>query len=568
MSITVRQALTIGGLQCSRLIAGEAGLDRPVACVDILEVHEPLLWIKENELLLTTCYSVRENPAGQLAILRAMANASSAALAIKFGRFIGQPPPAMLKLADEVALPLIDVPDSISFMEITHPLMTAIINCHAEQLEYSEKIHRRLTRLALETNGLAAITDELARSIGMAVAIYNESFSRLAASAVVAQLFADSASLDAAVRRALTTPPSGNSLYRAVTVKPLTTVVAGHICRIFPVEAQERRYGYILVIDHSDADQLSEVQNIAIEHGVTVAALQLIRDNAVYEARQSYQRGLLEDLIAGQLKNREVVISRCQAAGLTLDRPFIISVLVPDRLPGPLPERPDEYALAVRGFTYELQRLCRTVFSGWPAAVTIVPRGDDIIAIFPLAKRLSSRESRSRLAGLHQELHKQVGRRWPGVTVTLGISDAAGDVLQFSERYGAAKHVVSITRKIHGPGRTSFEEDMKIYTLLSGLGKSVEQFYQDVLGPIDNPRVKNRRELLQTLRVYLECQSNSGEAAEKLFIHRNTLRYRLNCLRRLLGRGWEEADYRFTLLTALKARELIFHEHNEQGEGI
>jgi len=564
VSITVRQALTIGGLQYSRLVAGEAGLDRIIACVDVLEVPEPLSWIKENVLLVTTCYAVREDPEGQLKILRAMAKARSAALAIKFGRFIGQPPPDMVKMANHYNLPLIDVPDGISFMDITHPLMSAIINNHADQLEYSEKIHRKLTQLALGKNGISAIAGELAQFIGMAVAIYNDSLARLASSPCILQLFSDGGHLDAAVRKVLADNTREANRYRPQGTKLLTTSLAGYFCRIFPVEAQERCYGYILVIGHDAIGNLSEMQNIAIEHGVTVAALQLIRDDAVYEARQSYKRDLLEELIAGSLKSRETVISRGEMLELSLDQPYIIIMLAINKLPAALKQDKEEYEAAIKRFKDDLLRISETAFSAWPARVLAVPRGDSIVAIFPVIKKFLTRELRSRLLSLLEELQRQISRRWDDVSVTIGIGEVAYDPLSFSERYSEVKNAVKVARKVHGPGRTVFEDDMKVYMLLSGLGQPIEQFYQDVLGMIDNTKIKNREELLQTLRVYLECQGNIGEAAKKLFVHRNTLRYRLNRLKRLLGRDWEEADYRFTLLTALKARDLIISDRHRE----
>ena len=117
--------------------------------------------------------------------------------------------------------------------------------------------------------------------------------------------------------------------------------------------------------------------------------------------------------------------------------------------------------------------------------------------------------------------------------------------------------MIRTVRQLYGKGRVAFWNDMEIYNLLLNAGSRLEQFYRDILGAIDRPDLKNRQELLKTLEVFLECQGNVVEAAEKLFIHRNTLRYRLERLKKLLGRDWDNPDYRFTLWMALKARNLL-----------
>jgi len=561
MGITVREALKIGGLKHSRLVAGEAGLDRIIGWVDILEVPDPSAWLRENELVVTTCYAVRENPEGQLNILHTMARCNSSALAVKFGRFIGKPPPEMIKLSNQYGIPLIDVPDEISYLDITHPLMSAIINRHTEQLEYSEKIHRQLTRLALEKNGIPAIAGELARLIGMTVAIYSDEFICLASSGPLSQIIEGDTAFTSLLKKTVKTTALGKAMEcprQLQGMKLEAKHLSGCLGKVFPVEAQERCYGYIAVIGCELNGEFSEIQNIAIEHGVTVAALQMIRDDAVNEARRSYKRDFLEDLIAGTVKNRETIISRGEIAGLPLERSYVIMIADIDQLPA-LPACPNHknYELPAKRFREQLLRLAEDCFSAWLSRVMVVLRSDSIVAVFPVRGKLSNRELRSRLHGLAQELQRQIKQHWDTISVTVGIGRTASDPLQFSERYNEVKNVIKVVRKIHGPGRIAFGDDVEVYSLLSGLGKQLEQFSQSVLGMIDKEEVKNRRDLLQTLRVYLECQGNAGEAAEKLFIHRNTLRYRLNQIKKLLGRSWEDPDYRFTLLTALKARDLI-----------
>ena len=128
MLITVRRALGFGGLSRSRLVAGEKGLDRVVEFVDIMEVPDVTDWLRPRELLVTCAYAIREDPAAQVRLVRALARSDGAGLAVKPSRFLGTMPKAMIDAANEENLPLIEIPGSIPFIEITHPLLSAILS--------------------------------------------------------------------------------------------------------------------------------------------------------------------------------------------------------------------------------------------------------------------------------------------------------------------------------------------------------------------------------------------------------------------------------------------------------
>lgn len=50
-----------GGLSKCRLLAGEAGLDNAITCVDCMEVPNIESWLRSGELLITTGYALRDD---------------------------------------------------------------------------------------------------------------------------------------------------------------------------------------------------------------------------------------------------------------------------------------------------------------------------------------------------------------------------------------------------------------------------------------------------------------------------------------------------------------------------
>ena len=63
--------------------------------------------------------------------------------------------------------------------------------------------------------------------------------------------------------------------------------------------------------------------------------------------------------------------------------------------------------------------------------------------------------------------------------------------------------------------------------------------------------------LVETLRAYLECNCNLIRTAERLFLHKNTLLYRLNHIRSIIRCDLNDADERLLLMLSFKLLERI-----------
>lgn len=75
-----------------------------------------------------------------------------------------------------------------------------------------------------------------------------------------------------------------------------------------------------------------------------------------------------------------------------------------------------------------------------------------------------------------------------------------------------------------------------------------------VLGPLEEPQ---QEEMLNTLRMYLQCGGNKKEASQRLFVHVNTLNYRMQKLERLLELDLKDPNTVFSLELALRIHDYL-----------
>ncbi|MBA2444839.1 MAG: helix-turn-helix domain-containing protein, partial [Nocardioidaceae bacterium] len=94
--------------------------------------------------------------------------------------------------------------------------------------------------------------------------------------------------------------------------------------------------------------------------------------------------------------------------------------------------------------------------------------------------------------------------------------------------------------------------------LLSEAGQEhVQTFVDRRLGPVQRYDAIRGTALLETLEVFFASEANVAAAAERLFIHVNTMYQRLDRLEKLLGDGWRTGDRALELRLAIRLQQLL-----------
>jgi len=113
---------------------------------------------------------------------------------------------------------------------------------------------------------------------------------------------------------------------------------------------------------------------------------------------------------------------------------------------------------------------------------------------------------------------------------SLGVSQTCADVSGYPTAYRQAWDTLDLGVRLFGAGHVVRFEDLGSYRFVpaliqAGLGGEAE--YRDVSKLTD--------ELLRTLEAYLDSGGNTAVAAKRLYLHRNTLRQRLERISSILG---------------------------------
>ena len=125
--------------------------------------------------------------------------------------------------------------------------------------------------------------------------------------------------------------------------------------------------------------------------------------------------------------------------------------------------------------------------------------------------------------------------RMPGTEYYLGIGSRIKNLENLSVTYMRAK--VALNMAITTGKRRLYFDEMGIYRLLSLVPDKalLREMSEDLLRPLIDYDKEHDGQYVETLETYLELEGSFRAMAEKMFIHRNTLMYRINKIKRLLG---------------------------------
>lgn len=263
-------------------------------------------------------------------------------------------------------------------------------------------------------------------------------------------------------------------------------------------------------------EPFGEYDLLVLHHGQTAVAFELQRRRAVSATELRLAGDLFEDLEHDRLEERTVA-RRLAAFGLDPDRPC--ASLVAEPLPGVSSERLRQ-ELSRELLASDLPHLSA---ARRESAALLVQAGDehDVLA---LADRLASLDGVARIG---------VGR--PAVGRGLGRS-----LLEARVSVEAAAPVGSY-------------RDLGPLELILGLpDAALEAFVDRVLGD-----AACAPSLVDSLGVLLDCGCRWSDAADRLGVHRHTLRYRMDRLYERTGRHPDNPSDRMELWLAVKALQVL-----------
>lgn len=302
--------------------------------------------------------------------------------------------------------------------------------------------------------------------------------------------------------------------------------------------------GYLLVIGMSEESADDKPQTFyPFAEVVSLAMMvEIMHQREMAEREKNYRDEFVRDLIFNNFDGIDEVIRSGKAWGCEFSEVHIVMVI----------------ELLNKGKSLETDRLDASLriekFLAEEVPGSIVGEMAHFqVVITPLPKE-KAEDWHTYIRDLFAKLSPIISE-WDYV---VGVGKLYESVNMLYRSYQQAKVAIELCKLVQYDCSLAFFDELGAVRLFYNQSEQdLDEFYKEVIGPLEKFDRESNGSLLVTLWHYLGSDRDLKRASEKLFIHTNTLRYRLKKIEELLGASLEHEETRFNIYAALKIAAIL-----------
>ncbi|MEV0596348.1 PucR family transcriptional regulator [Nonomuraea cavernae] len=480
MALTLSQLLAESVLELTLVTPSSPELlQRPVRWVASTELVDPTPFLRGGELLLTTgAFIDADDHDAWQAFIQRLKAARVPAVGFGHGLTHHDVPRALVECATAADLPLLAVPYSVPFVRISEFVADAIIADRFKDLGRASNLAADLAKLVSTGAPLAALLRKIAEEIGGEAAIID---------------------IDGSV---MSSWPTHHELRTDLVLEGLATNgTTGYFA--VPLD-QAGAHDHILV---GRSEMTVETVRMAMHSAATLIAIDLTRRLQEESSSATRMAAVLAGLTDWTTPTATLVRA-LRVAGFDSDAPTVVLVAHPN------PAFSAGYSLRLRLAVEQVLPVVRSVRSG-DMLVLLAQGGDG-----------------DTTGNVLEVLRREMPSR------RIVVAGPARDAEEIRMVLASARAM--ITPEQATPVRARAFDLASIVAAAAGRGG--QHAAREVLQPLIDHDARTGGELLHTLRTYLRLDARQHLTAKALHLHRNTLRYRLAQIGKLLDADLDSLD--------------------------
>jgi purine catabolism regulator len=501
-----------------RVRAGSAGLDVPVRWVHVSELRDPAGTLSGGELVLSIGVAVSDPTGDPAAYVAALRDAGAVGLVVELGQHVRSLPTALVQAARAVEFPLVELTRAVRYVEVTEIVHARILNSQYARMQFLQRVHDTFRTLTVESGEVSRVLTEAAALTGLPV--------------VLEDLGHRALSFAGHPAAALLKDWTARSRQVPATTQPAASGPEGWLTA--PVGPRSRRWGRLVIPRRVvGGDAVEEVSAVLTHAADALTIGRLLGDDSLGLELQA-QGELLQDLLHGTTLDEPALRARARALGLPTGSALTVVVVETTAAD---PHDQEILAAAVAA--------ARTL----QAAAIVGRLAPGRVAVLAAARRARKDDAR-----FPERIVELLPSESVVTAATAGPVTAFADLAAALAEAGFVVDVVTATQP-RGPLRVWRSADLGVRGLLWQLRADprLQAFVDAQLAPLLRLDGRVRRQMLATLRAYLEADGGMTGFAARIGLSRPAAYARLARLRQALHDDLDDPQTRLSLHLATLA---------------
>lgn len=529
----VSKLLSSPSLKGMRIVAGESGIKREVHTVNMMDAPDIIPFLNRHEFLVTTAYHLKDQPHLLNELIQAMANQGCAALGIKTKRFLDSVPPSALKLANDLSFPIIELPLALSLGEVVNHTLRVILDSRANELAAALETHKHFTNIILHGKGIETLMQELSMIIDCSVHLVDQHLHSISGRHPQLELGVIREDIERESNRF--SPSSHMAISFSLRVSKKTY-------HLFPINMSEKKRVFLII--EGEIPHENHLHTLTIEQATNVLSFALMKEHALNTHAKAIRNDFFLHFLDGTFKSQDEIINRAKEFSLQNDCDYICAVGKVDQA-----DSHDSFTQRQQKSDYIFEYL-EEVIQQTAVNIHFFTKSDECILLFEAHQGLSYMK-------ILKDIQLRMTNRF-NQTLSFGISNVIHSFVQVRAAYHEASESLSQGALSK---RTNFIQSFQTRDLLELLRlipeKELSHFYTHTFKGFLSIKPEEKESLLQTLSVYLETHCQISETAKRVFVHRNTVVYRIDKCEEILGKDLKDPETTLQLRTALRMKKLL-----------
>lgn len=524
-----------------QLLSSHSNLTQPLESVEITETPDVADFIPKNVMILTTAMIYKDDQEKLKPFIDSLKQAECTALGIKVGRFLDEISPEIVAYASAVDLPLIKIPSTQPLGGLLHEIVGYLRDSKTEQMSVAFDIQKRFSTLLMQDVDATRFIAEFAKILNAPIILLSPWQQVIAHSNYFygnqksAEFFIEQLSKDHFQQLA-----QEKKIFRLQDERQENIQVAG-----FPIRVNDYFPYYLLVLSPEQIPY--PISEFAIDQAILVLTFMLFKNQKIAESFEHLKTDFLDRL----LDTHQETLSKHQN-WLELWKNYRLI-------------NSDYYQLAiVYGVTkpenethIRYQQAEGQLIFQWlkEQLPEILPD----VALFKLKNQNKSilifQSKKNDHLMILQNLAERLQQALP-ITIRFAFGNAYENLEDLPNSYIEASSTLKASLHAQKPATVQLFHPKGLAGLFEKIGtEDVEYFCQQQLKELAYPTEPTLQELRKTLKVFLDFNCEITKTANALYLHRNTIKYRMNQCEKLLDTSIQEPETSLLLRVALELSE-------------